>query len=1528
MQLLSKKIFFIVVLFQFSLLNLHSSFAQNHWIKTMGSSAADEGTDISMDANGNTYTTGYFSGTAQFTTGIYLTAAGVTDIFLTKINNQGIIQWAVKAGGVGPDRGLSIKTDALGNSFITGYFYGTATFGSTTISAVGNSDIFIAEYDANGVLQWVTSAGGNGGDIGNGINLDKWGNVLVTGQFEALAQFGSLSLISMTDPNTSLPSIDIWTAKYDGAGNILWVEQGAAPYTDRGLDIAADNSGNIFVTGQFSDTIIFDNTHVNSGLNVVFVIKYDSNGTEQWFRRISATQSIVYGIAVDSLANVFLTGDFQGSMQFWNEQTLDFTLTNTYFNRIFIAKYNSNGNFQWATADGSDSEISSRNIALDDSANAYIIGNFRCKFSGYANNYGQGTFNSVGYSDVFAAKYNSNGVWQWARNFGGHKNDYGYGITVNSLSQVHLTGSYSDSIVFPRPNNLQNLDNDTLKISPAFTDTYCGDSLYGQYYAKPSAGNSDIFIVNTIDLKREPMDYYKRDTGVSCNRDYVGVCIGSDPNYGDCISDIACASDSIIICDFTWLFAATNTAATYCYIPSSFTTGPIPLFSYQWASGETEQYIFVNTDGNYSVTLSTLDGCFVSADTINVIVHPIPPTPTISDSKGIRVDATTPYTIIVCAPDSVILTGGNVGTNDYYWTDLFGNVIDTALSITIKSGGTFLFHVIDSFGCTSYMAVEVIVDVLEPLILKLRFDIPDTMCYFKKVAVVHIYDSIPDTICIQHDFISYTITPTISHEAIDPKCNTSHFLYPPQTGTYIVDAILIRDNSCGSDTFYFTDTFSIVVIQLPVINITMDEADGFLCPGDITVLRAVGDTTGIIGYQWFGIGILTDPSQPNITINQAGTFTLTETNFFGCQSTGAISVWVKPSPIVSMNPVDGLICPNDSVILTTNLIGTYQWYGPSGQLDTNASQVVKSAGFYFCVVNDTSGCLLQSNTVEVNEYGTPFLSAFPDTAICLGGNDSVMLKVFSNDNSIIDWQPPLSGNDTIKYVGSPGTYTCLITSCGVTTTATLNIVSGIKPSTPAISSNSPLCEGDTLFLITDSVPNATYHWFGVNNFSDSLQNPIHPNSTLADVGIYSLAINVGGCISDTVNTFVSVQTTPQAIPNSNSPLCEGDTLFLNSALISNATYNWTGPNSFNSNQQNLFIVNVDSSNQGNYTLFLVSNNGCISSDSTIYVNVKGKPPTPTATSNSPLCEGDTLFLDSNEDFGVFCDWFGPNGFSSTFQNLERPNIILADSGLYFLAVSINNCTSDTANIFVSVNPIPPPVNLNNNSPLCDGDTLFLTSALISNGIYNWTGPGSFVSVLQNPVIINADSSASGIYSLLVNLNGCFGKNETTEVVVTSLMDFDLGKDTFLCLGEKLFLDAGQPGAAYFWQDNSTSSTFTIENGGIYFVKVSKANCEQSDTLEVKTNDCRIWIPNVFSPNDDGKNDHWTIVQSEMKQIKCKIYNRWGEKIYEWNEVNGYWDGTAQNNGKEVSEGVYFYLAEVTDYLNEVKTYTGWIELMR
>ncbi|HLG02603.1 MAG TPA: SBBP repeat-containing protein, partial [Bacteroidia bacterium] len=322
MRVFTGKIFFLIIL-------CFPCFAHGQfWMQHAGGATIDEGADIGIDAAGNSCITGYFTTTANFGA-LSIGSSGLDDIYVASLNTSGIFNWAVKAGGSGSDRALSIKVDAAGNSYITGFFNGTATFGGNTVISSGVQDIFIAKYDNAGNCVWVQRAGGSGSDIGNGITVDNAGNVIVTGEFAGSAAFGSTTLNSLNG------TTDVFTTKLDANGNFLWAKKGSGWLSDRGFDVDCDASGDIYITGQFSDTITFDVPHFNTMLNAIFVVKYDAAGNEIWFRKIgNAAVNISNSLMCDA-GGVYLAGDFQGTLTFYGSTNTN--LSATYANGIFVA---------------------------------------------------------------------------------------------------------------------------------------------------------------------------------------------------------------------------------------------------------------------------------------------------------------------------------------------------------------------------------------------------------------------------------------------------------------------------------------------------------------------------------------------------------------------------------------------------------------------------------------------------------------------------------------------------------------------------------------------------------------------------------------------------------------------------------------------------------------------------------------------------------------------------------------------------------------------------------------------------------------------------------------------------------------------------------------------------------------------------------------------------------------------------------------------------------------------------------------
>ena len=412
-----------------------------NWAQKAGGNGNDSGRSISVDSSGNIYTTGEFFGTATFGS-TSLTSAGSADIFITKHNSNGTLAWSRKMGGGSEDYSRSIRADSSGNIYTTGEFFGTATFGSTSLTSTGGSDIFITKHNSDGTLAWSRKMGGSSNDSGRSIAVDSSGNIYTIGFFAGTATFGNITL-------TSGGFRDIFITKHNSDGTFAWAQKMGGSSDDSGRSIAVDSSGNIYTTGIFEGTATFGSTSLTSaGSADIFITKHNSDGTFAWARKMGGSSwDYGAGIGVDGSGNIYTTGEFSGTATFGST-----SLTSAGGTDIFITKHNSDGTFAWAQKMGGSSNDSGRSTRVNSNGDIYTTG----AFLGTAT-FGSTSLTSTGGNDIFITKHNSDGTLAWAEKMGGNADDYGNDIVLGSSGKLHTTGSFSGTADFDPGDTTANL---------------------------------------------------------------------------------------------------------------------------------------------------------------------------------------------------------------------------------------------------------------------------------------------------------------------------------------------------------------------------------------------------------------------------------------------------------------------------------------------------------------------------------------------------------------------------------------------------------------------------------------------------------------------------------------------------------------------------------------------------------------------------------------------------------------------------------------------------------------------------------------------------------------------------------------------------------------------------------------------------------------------------------------------------------------------------------------------------------------
>lgn len=417
------------------------------WATYFGGSGNDMAEGISLDISGNIYTTGYTSSTTAIaTSGAYQTTlGGNTDVFISKLNTNGSLQWATYYGGSNGDLGCGIANDINGNVYIIGWTSSTssiASSGAYQTTFGGSADAFIAKFNSSGSLQWATYYGGSGDDRGYGISTDTSGNVYITG-----ATSSSSAIATSGAYQTAIGgSYDAMIVKFNSLGSLQWGTYYGGSVDDYGLGITSDLSANIYLTGNTTSSSAIATTGAyqttygggSSYSGDAYIAKFNSTGTRQWATYYGGSgDDFGYSIVTDSTGNIYFAGMTTSTSTIASSGAFQTTYGGGAYD-AFVTKFNASGSRQWATYYGGTGYEYGWGISKDANGNIFITG-YTTSTSAIATS-GAYQITLGGNTDVFISKFNSSGSRQWATYYGGSGSDYGYGIVNDASGNVYITG--------------------------------------------------------------------------------------------------------------------------------------------------------------------------------------------------------------------------------------------------------------------------------------------------------------------------------------------------------------------------------------------------------------------------------------------------------------------------------------------------------------------------------------------------------------------------------------------------------------------------------------------------------------------------------------------------------------------------------------------------------------------------------------------------------------------------------------------------------------------------------------------------------------------------------------------------------------------------------------------------------------------------------------------------------------------------------------------------------------------------------
>ena len=467
------------------------------WVARVASSTTEVGYGVAVDSSGNVYVTGiggttlttaYNANGTAFATTIPLNANG--NSYLVKYDTNGTVQWVTY---VSASNGRDVAVDSSGFVYLTGitatlstiFNVGGTTFGTVSASS---TDTFVVKYTSAGRAVWsatIVSGSATGpGDIAYNIVTDSLGSVYLAGTFGNLPN--APMTVSNGDGSPDIIALGTFAiVKFDTNGIAQWTQPLNGMTSAYG--VSTSSTGDVYIVGATaSGTMQIMNgdgtpyTILKAiGGQDAFVAKLSSTATPQWAALLtSPVTDAGYAIALDSSANLYVTGQSGGIMTVYNSSGTAFatTLANSGPNDAMLIKYDSSGSVQWIARVASSLNDIGFSIATDSSGNVFVSGQGgnQTLFFYNANGTSFGSLVSQG-GDAFVAKYNSSGAVQWIARVASTIQDFGYGLATDSSGSLYIAGGQASGAGIVAYNS-----NGT-SFSPTLPGAGGGDAFIGKY---------------------------------------------------------------------------------------------------------------------------------------------------------------------------------------------------------------------------------------------------------------------------------------------------------------------------------------------------------------------------------------------------------------------------------------------------------------------------------------------------------------------------------------------------------------------------------------------------------------------------------------------------------------------------------------------------------------------------------------------------------------------------------------------------------------------------------------------------------------------------------------------------------------------------------------------------------------------------------------------------------------------------------------------------------------------------------------
>jgi len=1282
---------------------------------------------------------------------------------------QPVWNWARVAGTGSRQEGTAITVDST-NVYTTGWIRGSGNvFGSNTVSSAGGDDIFLAKYDLNGTNLWVRAAGGTSDDFGYSIAVDNAGNIYLCGKFSGTATFYGTSNISLN----ALGGSEIFVAKYDTDGQVLWAKKAGGTNNDEAAGISTDGV-NVYVTGSYQGIATFGLLPALSSLgnNDIFIASYNAaTGAENWVVSGGGTgDDKGYAIAIDT-GFIYATGYYGNSCTFQNQAG---TLTNNGNHDMFLVKYNFSGSGQWMRRAGGNDIDEGLSVAVRNSF-VYVGGFFKQTMNFYNTGPSVGAMTAADDEDAFIVQYNAvTGTYNWSISENGTDRDRAYGVTTDAAGDVYSTGYFENFLPLgPLPGISANShDIYVTKYNSAGVIQWgkkAGGSDEDEGKAIALADNLTQYVTGF--LKSIPTSFDANNVNTSSNEDIFVARL-------ECMVTQANAGANQTVCSATGSLSANTPSlgsGMWTLISGSATitspTSPTSGFSSLGLGPNVFRWTITNACGRSTfsdVTITRDESPTTSNAGLNQVLC----------SSGTSLSGNTPTvgtgvwslvsgsgTISAPTSPSSAVTGLGVGNNVFQWTISHGVCISSVDQVTItrqanptvanagsdqnvcSSSATLAGNnaTIGSGNWTLISGTGTITSPSSPTsgITGLstganvfQWTISNGTCPSTSDQVTITRDPVPTTANAGPDQTVCSTSTTLA--ANTPVTGAGIWTVISGTGTFASPTApntTVSGLSVGNNIFRWTISNGTCSSSFDNVTITRDAnpttanagADQNVCTSSSVF---AGNVPAIGTGTWTLIAGTGTPSVPgNATSGVTGltvganTFQWTITNGVCPASTDQVTITRDPVPTTANAGLDQTVCSGNATLAgNTPLTGAGTWTlisgtgtiaSPNSPNSTVSGLSVGANIFRWTITNGTCSASFDNVTITRDPVPTT-ANAGPNQTLCTG------TAVFAGN-------APTTGTGTWSLISGTGTV--------------------VTPGSATSSVNS-LSVGANIFqwTITNGVCPAS---------RDTVIITRDPNPTTANAGPdFSLCTGNGTLAGNTPATGSGVWT-----------------------LVS-GTGTITSPGSPNSAVTGLSVG-------ANVFQWTVSNGTCPSSSDQVTVTRDQLPTTSNAGIDQTLCTANATFSANAPSIGTGT-WtlisgsgtpIAPNSPSSSVSGLTAGN------NLFTWTISNGTCPVSVDTVNIMRDPSPTTSNAGPDQTLCNTSTIFAGNApVIGTGM--WTllsGSGTITSPSSPSSTVTNLGTGANVFAWTISNGTC--PSSVDQVVIVRDPDpsaASAGIDQTLC----------------------------------------------------------------------------------------------------------------------------------------------------